>query len=318
MDRERLRQHRRENLAQTLLLLGGLAGLLAIVGFIVLGGFGVVLALGFTVFVAVVGPSVSTALVLRLHDAQPLSPAVAPELHAVVGELSRRAGLERVPTLHYVPSRILNAFAVGTRKDASIAVTDGLLRTLDNEELTAVLAHELGHVQNDDMRVMNLAAAVTRITGALASAAQFMAILLLPAWLFGGLHVRFLGLLLLLFAPTVAALLQLALSRSREFEADLEAAELTGRPEWLARALRKMERIQHGWFERIFVNRPTTSAPGWLRTHPGTEERVERLLQLLRLEQLPPMPVPGGRLAPHEVAAIDRAPRRRRISGIWM
>ncbi|MFG0317440.1 MAG: zinc metalloprotease HtpX [Planctomycetota bacterium JB042] len=318
MDAERLREHRRENLTQTLVLLGGLALLLAGVGHLVLGPLGVVLALAFTVGVAVVGPTVSTGLVLRLHGARPLSPASAPELHAIVAELSRRAGLRRAPTLHYVPTRVLNAFATGRRDDAVIAVTDGLLRALDGEELAAVLAHEIGHVASDDLRVMNLAAMVTRITGALASAAQFMMFLLLPMWLFGGLHVRFLGFLLLMLAPTVAALLQLALSRSREFDADLEAAELTGRPEWLARALRKMERLQAGWFERIFVNRPTTSAPSWLRTHPTTEERVERLLRLVPPERVRPLAAPGGGFGPRGFAAVDRAPRRRRISGVWI
>lgn len=318
MDAERLRRHRRENLAQTALLLAGLALVLAVVGFIVLGLLGVFLALALTAGVALVGPRVSTALVLRLHGARRVDASRAPELLALVGALSRRAGLQRPPALHYVPTRVLNAFAVGDRDDASIAVTDGLLRALDGEELTAVLAHEIGHVVNDDMRVMNLAATVTRLTGALASAAQFMMFLLLPAWLFGGLHVRFLGFLLLLLAPTVAALLQLALSRSREFEADLEAAEITGRPEWLARALDKMERLQAGWFERVFWNRPSTSAPSWLRTHPTTEERVARLLRLLPAGTGRPLSVGEASFAPRDAAPVDRAPRRRRISGVWI
>ena len=293
-----LRRHRRDNLLQTALLLGGLGLLLAVVGFVVAGRLGAGMALGIAAILAVVGPGVSPRIVLRLARARPFSRAASPDLFAVGEELSRRAGLRRAPSLHYVPSRDLNAFAVGRGDDAALAVTDGLLRTLDGSELAAVLAHEIGHVKNDDTRVMSLAGMVTRTTASLASAAQF----LLPfTFLFalGGLvSLRFMvGLGILLFAPTIAAMMQLALSRSREFDADLEAAELTGRPEWLASALDKMDRKQGGWFERLFFRRETTSAPAWLRTHPTTEERVERLLELVPPNRFRPMSAPWGTFA---------------------
>ena len=318
MDDERLRRHRGDNLRQTVLLLGGLGLLLAGVGFVVAGRVGVALALGFAALVGVAGPTVSPRLVLRLYKARPLARAAAPELVAVVDELSRRAGLKRAPSLHYVPSRALNAFAVGAGDDAALAVTDGLLRTLDGRELAGVLAHEVGHVKNGDTRVMALADVVTRVTGVLASAAQFALPFAFLLALGGMASTRFLaGLAILLFAPTVAGLLQLALSRSREFDADLEAAELTGRPEWLAGALDRMERTQGGWLERLFFNRRTTSIPSWMRTHPTTEERVERLLALVPPDRFRPMAAPA-RFAPRDREVVVVAPRRRRLSGIWV
>ena len=191
----------------------------------------------------------------------------------MVKTLAERAQLPTLPSLYYVPSRVINAFAVGGRNDAALGLTDGLLRTLDQEELPGVLAHEVSHIRNRDLWVMGLAHSVSRVTGTLSWIGHLM--LLLDAYQFPWLLV-----VLLIGAPTASALLQLALSRTREFKADLDAASLTGNPRGLARALAKMERIQRGWLQRIFpVGHRVPSLP-LFRTHPETEERIQRLLDL--------------------------------------
>ena len=138
----------------------------------------------------------------------------------------------------------LNAFATGSPDNAVIGITEGLLRRLSLRELAGVLAHELSHVRNNDLSVMSLADTMTRFTQVLSYLAVILAIFNLPAWLLGDADMPFAALLLLYLAPTIGSLLQLGLSRTREYDADLEAAELTGDPRGLASALDKLERYQ--------------------------------------------------------------------------
>jgi heat shock protein HtpX len=146
-------------------------------------------------------------------------------------ELSARAGLPATPVPHYVPSAVVNAFATGSKQHASIALTDGLLRNLSSRELAGVLAHEVAHIANEDLRVMGLADSVSRLTSLLALMGQIAILLSLPALLVGAAEVNWPGLLLLAASPQLALLAQLGLSRVREFDADRLAAELTGDPQ---------------------------------------------------------------------------------------
>ncbi len=148
---------------------------------------------------------------------------------------------------------MLNAFAVGTRKHAAIAVTDGLVRQLDMRELVGVVAHEISHVRNNDLWVMGLADMFSRTTSILSLIGQFLLFLNLPLILLSQVTVNWFAIFLLIFAPNLSALAQLALARTREFDADLNAARLTGDPDGLASALVKIERAQGGWLERIFM-----------------------------------------------------------------
>lgn len=261
---------------------------------------------------------VSPWLVLRLYRARPLSAADAPGLHARLAELARRAGLSRVPRPFYVPSRMMNAFAVGEPEDSAIALSDGLLRNLDGRELTGVLAHEISHIRNNDIRVMGLADLVSRVTGILAQFGQVMILLLLPMLLLEGVNLSslFLTALILMLAPAATSLLQLALSRVREYDADMSAAELTGDPAGLASALGRIERIQGGWLERLFLPGNREADPALLRTHPPSDERIRRLMKL----------DPGSGMYPKH-SAIDRRyhpgwerpadPPRRHWPGVW-
>ena len=280
-------RHRWRNALHTALLLAAMAALAGFLGWAVFGSSAVVWA-------AVLGPvivafvhEVSPAFVLRLTRAEEISPARAPGLYALAESLAARAGLERAPRLYYVPSRVLNAFAAGSARNAAIALSDGLLRNLTSRELAGVMAHEFAHLRANDIRVMTLADLVARVTGFLSLVGQMMLVVLVPLALVTSLEVPWLALLALLFAPSLSLVLQLALSRTREYDADVAAAELTGDARGLALALDKLERLQGGWMERMFMAR----APAWLRTHPSTAERIRRLLELERDQ--PPAAVLG-------------------------
>ena len=212
---------------------------------------------------------------------------------------------------HYVPSAVVNAFATGSKQEASIALTDGLLRSLSPRELAGVLAHEIAHIASEDLRVMGLADSVSRFTSLLALMGQIAILLSLPALLVGAAEVYWPGLLLLAASPQLALLAQLGLSRVREFDADRLAAELTGDPQGLASALAKIERVSRSWRAWLGWGNPE---PSWLRTHPATQERIARLLTLA--------PGPASALpfhAPHFLpeSAVTPRPPRWHPSGLW-
>ena len=274
--------HRARNTAHTAVLLGAMFVLFAAFGSVFFGGLtGVVLLGGFGLVSAAVGARMAPRLVLRMYRARPLRHDEAPSLHGLLAELARRAGLSRAPQPFYVPSQMINAFAVGTGQNAAIGITDGMLRQLDPRQIRGVLAHEVTHVANNDPWVMGLADFVTRTVNFFAWVGQITLLLSLPAILLGRrAPVPFTFILLLIIAPTLSALLQLALSRTREFEADVGAARLTHDPRGLASALAKMERLQAGAFEQIIMPGRKVPEPSLLRTHPPTDERVQRLLAM--------------------------------------
>lgn len=271
--------HRRLNRLQSALLILLMLGIAATAGALLFGEAGAWLAAGAALVALLIEPAATSALTLRLYRARPLHPAEAPELWALLRQLAQRAGLPAVPAPHYVPSQVVNAFATGSRRRPAIALTDGLLRTLSPRELTGVLAHEVAHIAHDDLRVMGLADSVSRLTGTLALVGQFMLILMLPWFLLGEVTVSWPAWLLLALAPHLALLAQLGLSRVREFDADLMAARLTGDPRGLASALARIEQVSRSW-RRWLLPGWGNPEPSWLRTHPPTAARIERLLSL--------------------------------------
>jgi heat shock protein HtpX len=274
------RRHAWLNRLQTVLLLGAMAGFLALLGYLLWGSDGLLPLLALGAVFAIFNPAASPRLVMHLYRARPIAAWEAPQLRDALSELARRAGLARTPGLYYVPSRIVNAFAVGSAGDAAVAVTDGLLRALGPREIVAVLAHEMSHIRSNDLRVMGLADIISRLTSLLSLVGQFLLILNLPLILWADVAIDWFAIALLVFAPHVAMLAQLGLSRTREFDADLDAARLTGDPEGLASALAKIERLQGSLFERLMLPGMRLPDPSWLRTHPPAEERIARLLAL--------------------------------------
>lgn len=305
-------RHRWLNRLQTALLVLTLPGIAAVAGSLLLGDGGLWLALAAAGFTLLLEPAAASGLTLRLYGARPLHPDEAPDLWAVLRELAARAGLPAVPVPHYVPSGVVNAFATGSKHHAAIALTDGLLRSLTPRELTGVLGHEIAHIANEDLRVMGLADSISRLTHLLALLGQLAIVLSLPALLLGVAEVNWPALLLLAVAPQLALLAQLGLSRVREFDADRLAAELTGDPHGLASALAKIERVSRSWRAWLLPGWGNPE-PSWLRTHPATAERIERLLELAPPPAMPPFP--SARFVP-EVTVSPRPPRWR-TGGLW-
>jgi heat shock protein HtpX len=313
IDEREHRRHRTWNALQSFLLLVGMALLLAACGWTLGEGAGALWALALGAAGMMANPQVSPRMVLGMYRARRLSPYEAPELYRLLAAISERAGLP-VPDLHYVPSRVPNAFAVGRPEEAAIAVTDGLLRTMTLRELAGVLAHEVSHIRNRDLWVMGLADIVARMTGAMSLLGVFLLILNLPLFLGGVATVPWLLVLLLFWAPTLTALLQLALSRTREFDADLDAAHLTGDPEALASALAKLHRAERGSWERMLLPGRRMPDPSLLRTHPATAKRIRRLLSLRRRLPAPLVTRTGGALPP---AFPPFGRPRRPVGGLW-
>jgi heat shock protein HtpX len=259
----------------------------------------------------------SPELVLKLYKARPMPEEDFPEGHRILRQLSARAGLPSAPDLYYVPSQLMNAFAVGKRDDAAVAVTDALIRGLSPRQFAGVLAHEMSHIRNEDLKVMALADMVSRLTAVMSTTGLFLLLLNLPGLIAGGAGVPWAGIALLWAAPTIGALMQLALSRAREYDADLDAVALTGDPEGLASALLKLEKSQGRQWEMMLPG-GRVPQPSVLRSHPKTSERVRRLLALAGREE-GEGPWDGHDLvAPHSPVPLIPGPRYRLPgTGLW-
>jgi heat shock protein HtpX len=316
MDTLNLAEAKLRNRLQSALLVAGMGALLGYLAWIVGGPLLSLLAILMALATWVVTPLISPMLVLRIFGGRPIAPAAAPQLYAMVEALAERASLGTLPRLYYVPSNVMNAFAVGDRNNSVIALSDGLLRRLSLEELAGVLAHEVSHISNHDLRVMSFADLIERFTRLLSLLGQLLLLINLPLLLFSDYRIHWLAIAILIFAPSINALGRLALSRNREFNADLEAARLLGRPEPLASALAKMERFQGRILERFIGPGERLPDPSLLRTHPPTKERIRRLLALRERPQHPPL-VPGTwERPPTLLASAPLRPRWHR-NGLW-
>lgn len=270
--------HQWRNTLHTWVMIAGSALLMALIAYSVFGGSGVVWAIVLTAFGLWQAGRVSPKIILRLYKARALRAEEVPQLHKLMGELAKRADLSAVPQLYYVPSRMMNAFAVGKTGDAAIAVTDGLIRNLTLRQLTGVLAHEISHIRNGDLTVMALGDVLSRLTGTMSTVGLLIGV---PTAIFtNGGTVPWVAIIALIAAPTIGGLLQLALSRTREYDADLDAAGLTGDPEGLASALQTLEQKQGGMWEKLVLPGSRSPEPSILRSHPKTPDRVARLRSL--------------------------------------
>jgi heat shock protein HtpX len=282
------RHHRLRNLLHTWILVGGSLALFALCAYVFLGIQGMLFAAVFGGVSLMLAGRVSPQMVLRMYKARPVLRDEFPVGHAILDELAARAQLPARPVLYVLPSNMMNAFAVGRREESAICFTDLLLRSLSRREFAGVLAHEISHIGNQDIRVMAIADMVSRFTSALSTFGMVALFLNLPAVMMGyETGLPWIGVLLLLAAPTIGALLQLALSRTREFDADLGAAILTGDPDGLASALVKLERAQRRGWEGMVLPGGRIPDPSLLRSHPRTQDRIDRLMVLKAGASLP-------------------------------
>jgi heat shock protein HtpX len=271
------------NYTRTALLLAAMTGLFLVIGYLLGGGAGAFIA--FLIALAMNAWSYwnSDKAVLRMQGARQVTRADAPDLVAMVEDLAKNAKLP-MPAVYIMDTSQPNAFATGRDpENAAVAVTRGLMNTCSKDELAGVIAHELAHIKNRDTLIMTMTATIAGAIGFLTQFGMF----------FGRSRnnpMGMIGTLLIIFlAPVAAMLVQMAISRTREFAADRLGAEICGHPEWLASALRLIERQAKGMTNaraeenpasaHLFIINPLRSGglSGLFRTHPPTAERVRRL-----------------------------------------
>jgi heat shock protein HtpX len=278
------------NLLKTAVLMAAITALFMAIGAALGGRAGMVLALGVAVAMNFFSYWFSDKLVLRMYNAQEVDETSAPQFYRMVRELAQRAELP-MPRVYLIEENAPNAFATGRNpSNAAVAATTGILRVLSEREMRGVMAHELAHVKHRDILISTISATMAGAIGMLANFAM----------LFGGRDSEgrpanpIVSILVMLLAPIAASLIQMAISRAREFEADRGGAEISGDPQALASALQKIQRYAQGLPMETAERHPETAqmmimnplSGGGLRglfsTHPATEERVARLMAMVR------------------------------------
>lgn len=295
------------NYARTALLMAAMTGLFLALGWVFAGQQGMTMAFVIALAMNFFSYWFSDKLVLRMHGAREIGEADAPQFYAIVRDLAMRAQMP-MPKVYVMDNDQPNAFATGRNPEhAAVAATSGLLRMLTAEEVAAVMAHELAHVKNRDSLTMTITATLAGAIGMLANFGMMF-----------GSHSRdsegrpnpmsmILGIAAAILAPLVAMLVQMAISRSREYEADRVGAEICGNPQWLASALDKISRGAHAIpnmqaeanpaSAHLFIINPLGGGTrdNLFSTHPAPENRIARLMEMARSV--------GGRVA--------QQPRRR-------
>ena len=276
-DSERRRRHTRQHSA---LLLIAMAALLSYCGWIVAEWDGILWSLVGGAMMLVLVRQVPPGLVLRAIGARTVTRWEAPVLYEIIDALCRRAGVERVPDLCWVGERFPVAFTIGGGEATTIALSQGLIRGMTACEIRGILAHEVIHIRNGDLALMQLAMVAGQLTRMMSQIAFLLVFFSLFLRTVSAPIFPIIPLLVLAVAPLGVGLLQLALSRSREGEADLEAAELTGDPHGLASALVKLRRQEQMLLRGLFPNAAPLRVPSLFRDHPATEERIQALLAM--------------------------------------
>ncbi|MBI5486236.1 MAG: M48 family metalloprotease [Deltaproteobacteria bacterium] len=264
----------------TAALLGLLASIVVLAGWLIAGTAGAVVLAGLGVVLAATGGSFGEAYVLRAVRAQPLGYGQAPLVHDLVGALSVRAGVA-APRIFLAPSWQPNAATLGRDPErATLVVTAGLLGRLDARGLAGVLAHEIAHIRHRDLALASVSGSMVSLLLGISRLGNVALLLFLPVLLLAGPKIFFGALLLVIGLPFAALMVQAAMSRQREFAADATAARLTGDPAGLAEALAEVA-VERPTLLELFFGRGRPAAEGHpLRTHPPTPERVERLLRM--------------------------------------
>ena len=276
------------NLMKTAILMAAITALFMAIGSLLGGRTGMMLALIVALAMNFFSYWFSDKLVLRMYNAREVDASSAPQFYRMVHELSERAGLP-MPRVYLIDEDAPNAFATGRNpQHAAVAATTGILRVLSERELRGVMAHELAHVKHRDILISTVSATMAGAISMLANFAMF----------FGGRDSEgrstnpIVGLLVMLLAPLAASLIQMAISRAREFEADRGGAEISGDPQALASALQKIHQYaqtiplvaaeRHPETAQMMIMNPLSAGGlrGLFSTHPPTEERVERLLAM--------------------------------------
>lgn len=274
--------------ARTALLLAGMTGLFLAIGFLLGGESGMIIALVIALGMNAFSYWNSDKMVLRMYGAREVDARSAPDFYQMVADLARRADLP-MPKVYIMENQQPNAFATGRNpENAAVAATTGLLNNLSREEIAGVMAHELAHVKNRDTLIMTITAT---IAGAISMLANF-------AFFFGGNRDGegnsnpLLGIVIMIFAPMAAMLVQMLISRTREYEADRIGAEICGEPMWLASALNKLDKGASLIDNNVAENNPATAhmfianplhtrkTDNLFSTHPNMANRIQALMAM--------------------------------------
>lgn len=280
------------NLFKTTILLGLLTGLFLLIGQALGGKQGMIMAFVFAAVMNLGAYWFSDKIILRMYNAKEVESNEAPELYSIVKELAVKASLP-MPKVYIVQDETPNAFATGRNpQHAAVAVTTGILRILDRNELKGVIAHELSHVYHRDTLISSIAATIAGAIAMLANMAQWGMLLGRSENNQEGSSNLIGGIVMMIVAPIAAALIQMAVSRSREYAADAKGAKLSGEPLALASALQKLENINHQMpmeeaeahpaTAHLFIVNPLSgrSILRLFSTHPPTEDRIRRLREM--------------------------------------
>ncbi len=278
------------NMMKTAILMAAITALFMAIGSVLGGRQGMMVALLIALGMNFFSYWFSDKMVLRMYNAQEVDESSAPQFYRMVRELAQRAGLP-MPRVYLIEEDAPNAFATGRNPEhAAVAATTGILRVLSERELRGVMAHELAHVQHRDILISTISATMAGAIGMLGNFAM----------LFGGRDSEgrqtnpLVGLIVMILAPIAASLIQMAISRAREFEADRGGAEISGDPAALASALDKIHRYAQGMPLEATERHPETAQmmimnplsgsgiKSLFSTHPPTEERIARLMELAR------------------------------------
>ncbi len=278
------------NLMKTAILMAAITALFMAIGAMLGGQSGMLLALAVAVAMNFFSYWFSDKMVLKMYNAQQVDETSAPQFYAMVRELAAKAQLP-MPKVYIIREDAPNAFATGRNpQNAAVAATTGIMRVLSERELRGVMAHELAHVKHRDILISTVSATMAGAISMLANFAMF----------FGGRDSEgrpanpIVSILVMILAPIAASLIQMAISRAREFEADRGGAEISGDPQALASALEKIQRYakgipmeaaeRHPETAQMMIMNPLSAGgiKGLFSTHPATEERVARLLEMAR------------------------------------
>lgn len=269
-----------KNHVHTVAIVTGMVLLLGLPSYYIAGNIGMVGTLFSVVILILITSMLPVNRIMEMTKGVRLNRHQYKGLHQMIDELSLRAGLEKVPDLYYIPSRKANAFVVGGRRKCAIAVTQGILEMLNREELEGVLAHEISHIKNKDLLVMKIADIMTRLTWSMSNIGMILFFVSIPFLLIGETLMPISGIVILMVAPILNFLLQFALSRTREFVADLDAVQLVGSPYGLASALSKLDRGNQIIWNRFYRFANPLEELGLFRSHPPTQERIDRILNV--------------------------------------
>lgn len=284
------------NQLKTVLLLGILTGLFLAIGHLVAGKTGMIVAFLVALAMNFFAYFFSDKMALAMYGAQEISYEEAPWLHQMVEELSAKAGIPK-PKIYLAPIHVPNAFATGRDPNhAAVAVTSGILQILNRDELRGVLAHEIGHIKNRDILISSIAATIGGAISMLANMAYFSSLAHSDEESSGNIVFQIIGsVILFIVAPLAATLIQMAISRSREYIADETGAKISGCPLCLANALRKLEEMARNPNLQTFASQEVNPGTAHMMivnplradtimklfsTHPPTEERIRRLEEM--------------------------------------